>query len=96
MKTTNYILLGAAAVGAWLLAKANKAVSGIGATQWEYAKWELDRAGIDLNQDFFVLGSWDVSKVVEIMKRAGYRPSKNAPGSPARMFWYAMQRKFGY
>jgi len=58
------------------------------------AKTLLKARGIDVGaRDFFTLSSSDVSALVEVAKAAGYRKSKNAPGSTARMFYQYLGRK---
>lgn len=56
------------------------------------AKLMLRDDGIDFAADFHVLRSSDVDKIVDVAKRAGYRKSKNAPGSTARMYFQRLQR----
>ena len=50
---------------------------------------------VDMQQDFFTLSSHDVGIVLDVAKAAGYRKSKNAPGSTARMFYSYLKRKRG-
>jgi hypothetical protein len=53
----------------------------------------LRAQGIDFSRDFFVLPSRDVGLIVDGAKAAGYRKSKNAPGSTGRMYFSLLQRK---
>jgi hypothetical protein len=53
----------------------------------------LQARGVDLDKDFFQLHSSDVGIVLDVAKAAGYRKSKNAPGSKARMFYAHLQRR---
>lgn len=91
------LLLAGAAVAAVILLNKKQQISGVGAIGYDYAKFELDREGIDLSQDFYVLNSSDLHFVWELAKKAGYRQgaSSKAQGiSYGRAFWYAMQRHF--
>lgn len=57
------------------------------------AKQLLASDDIDLNKrDYFDLSGSEVGRVVEVAKLAGYRKSKNAPGSTARMFVQHLRR----
>lgn len=58
----------------------------------QQAKATLIADGIDFRDDFDVLSSSAVSRIVEVAKAAGYRKSKNAPGSTARMFFQYLSR----
>jgi hypothetical protein len=57
------------------------------------AKALLFARGVSLNADFHALRSSDVDIVLAVAKAAGYRKSKNAPGSRARMFYSYLARK---
>lgn len=58
------------------------------------AKALLKARGVDVSaHDFFELRSSDVGIVLEVAKAAGYRKSKTAPGSTARMFYQYLGRK---
>lgn len=59
------------------------------------AKRLLSARGVDLKKDFHQLNSSDVNIVLDVAKAAGYRKSKNAPGSKGRMFFQYLQRKRG-
>jgi hypothetical protein len=59
------------------------------------AKRLLQARGVDLSEDFHALRSSDVSIVLDVAKAAGYRKSKSAPGSKARMFFSYLQKKRG-
>ncbi|MDD4984320.1 MAG: hypothetical protein PHQ43_00825 [Dehalococcoidales bacterium] len=50
------------------------------------------KAGLNLRNDYFVLSSSEVDKVLGIAKVYGYRKPKSANGSTARYFWAFMQR----
>ena len=56
------------------------------------AKQLLKSDGIDFERDFHELGSQEVQRVLEVAKLAGYRKSKNAPGSTARMYFQYLSR----
>jgi len=56
------------------------------------AKQLLLSDGIDFSQDFHALPSYEVQRLLEVAKLVGYRKSKNAPGSTARMFYQYMER----
>jgi hypothetical protein len=56
------------------------------------AKSLLEAAGIDFRKDVFTIGSSDMNLVAETAKAAGYRKSKNAPGSTARMYFQYLAR----
>lgn len=56
------------------------------------AKEMLIADGIDFRNDFHVLSSSAVSRIVDVAKAAGYRKSKNAPGSTARMYYQYLSR----
>lgn len=58
----------------------------------EQAKAMLMADGMDFTQDFHALGSVAVGRLAEVAKMAGYRKSKNAPGSTARMFYQYLSR----
>ena len=58
------------------------------------AKTLLKARGVNVGaRDFFTLSSSDVGIVLEVAKAAGYRKSKSAPGSTARMFYQYLDRK---
>lgn len=57
------------------------------------AKTMLRARGVDLNADFHALSRSDVDTVLDVAKAAGYRKSKSAPGSRARMFFQYVSRK---
>ena len=57
------------------------------------AKQILLSDDIDLNRrDFFDLSSSEIGRVLEVAQLAGYRKSKNAPGSTGRMFVQYLRR----
>jgi hypothetical protein len=49
------------------------------------------KAGIDLHKDFFVLRGSEVGDLLAIARLKGYRKSKSAPGSTARMLFRYLQ-----
>lgn len=51
------------------------------------AKAILVADGVDFDRDFHALSSAHVAWIVDVAKLAGYRKSKNAPGSTARMYF---------
>lgn len=53
----------------------------------------LKARGVNLDADFHALRSSDVDIVLAVAKAAGYRKSKSAPGSRARMFFQYLSRK---
>lgn len=56
------------------------------------AKAMLIADGMDFEQDFHALGSSAVQRLADVAKLAGYRKSKNAPGSTVRMFYQYLSR----
>lgn len=55
----------------------------------------LDVASIDIEGDFHAdISSHQASVLCELAKQQGYRKSKNAPGSTARMYFEALQRDY--
>ena len=58
----------------------------------EEAKRLIESDGIDFRRDFFQLSSSEVQRVLEVAKLAGYRKSKSAPGSTARMYFQYLSR----
>ena len=56
------------------------------------AKQLLVSDGIDLGRDFHELSSYEVGRVADLAKMAGYRKRKNAPGSTARMYFQYLSR----
>jgi hypothetical protein len=59
------------------------------------AKQLLKARGIDFKKDYFALRGSEVEIVLDVAKAAGYRKSKSAPGSKARMFYEYLDRKRG-
>lgn len=59
------------------------------------AKRMLIARGVDMKEDFHALPSSQVDIVLDVAKAAGYRKSKSAPGSKARMFFSFLQKKKG-
>jgi hypothetical protein len=53
----------------------------------------FNSAGIDPRADFHALSSSQVEVILEQARYSGYRKPKNANGSRARYFFYAVQRK---
>ena len=58
----------------------------------QQAKAMLMADGMDFQQDFHALGSSAVQALADVAKLAGYRKSKNAPGSTVRMFYQYLSR----
>jgi hypothetical protein len=58
----------------------------------EVKSWLRDQ-GISFRRDFFEMASSDVGLIVDGAKKAGYRKSKNAPGSTGRMYFQLLKRK---
>lgn len=56
-------------------------------------KRELRDEGVDFREDFFALRGDTVGLIVNGAKRAGYRKSKNAPGSLGRMYFQLLRKK---
>tara|TARA_Y100000310_G_scaffold330958_2_gene403651 strand:+ start:1183 stop:1398 length:216 start_codon:yes stop_codon:yes gene_type:complete len=54
--------------------------------------YEWRSTGIDLNEDFHRLSSDKVETILADAKSLGYRQPKNANGSRARYFFYAVKR----
>lgn len=48
--------------------------------------------GIDFSEDFHILNSNQVLALRDKAKEVGYRAPKNASGSPARCFFYYLNR----
>lgn len=59
------------------------------------AKRFAKAAGVDFSKDFHALPSSQVQTLADTAKAAGYRKSKNAPGSTARMFFQRLDRAKG-
>jgi len=58
----------------------------------QQAKAMLMADGMTFQEDFHALGSSAVQALADTAKLAGYRKSKNAPGSTARMFYQYLSR----
>jgi len=58
----------------------------------QQAKALLIADGVDFSQDFHSQDSYVVGRLEELVKAAGYRKSKNAPGSTVRMFYQYLSR----
>ncbi len=58
----------------------------------QQAKALLIAAGVDFRKDFHALDSSTVSLIADTAKLAGYRKSKGAPGSTARMYFQYLDR----
>jgi hypothetical protein len=56
------------------------------------AKALLEAAGINFRKDVFTLPTSSLSLVADTAKAAGYRKSKNAPGSTGRMYFQFLSR----
>lgn len=56
------------------------------------AKQLIQLDGIDFRRDFHELSSSEVQRILEVARLAGYRKSKNAPGSTARMYFQYLNR----
>jgi len=52
----------------------------------------LADAGVDWREDYHTLRSSEVDKVLAVAKLYGYRRSRGASGSKARMFFQMLQR----
>lgn len=57
------------------------------------AKTMAQVMGIDLEKDFFQLGSFEVGYLVELAKATKYRRPKNANGSLGRYFYAHLQKR---
>lgn len=57
------------------------------------AKQLLASDGIDFGRDFHELSSYEIQRLLEIAKLAGYRKRPDAPGSTARMFYQYLSRQ---
>lgn len=53
----------------------------------ESARSVLSTYRVPLDRNFFSFSSSEVEDIVKAAKAYGYRKSKNAPGSTARMFY---------
>lgn len=58
----------------------------------KYFKEAAINAGLDVEKDFFSLSCSEVSKVDEIRRMFKYSGRNYIGRSPARQFWYAIQR----
>ena len=58
----------------------------------QQAKAMLIADGVDFSQDFHSQDRYVVGRLEELAKAAGYRKSKNAPGSTVRMFYQYLSR----
>lgn len=58
----------------------------------QQAKAMLMADGMDFQEDFHALSSSAVQALADVAKLAGYRKSKNAPGSTVRMFYQYLTR----
>ena len=56
------------------------------------AKQLLQSDGIDFRRDFHELSSYEVQRILEIARLAGYQKRKDAPGSTARMYFQYLDR----
>lgn len=56
------------------------------------AKASMAKAGVDFREDFHALPSSQVNMLVAWAKETGYRKSKSAPGSRARMYFQKLAR----
>jgi hypothetical protein len=59
----------------------------------QQARSMLEAAGVDFRKDFHALSSADVDLILETAQLAGYRKSKSAPGSTARMYFQHLENK---
>ena len=58
----------------------------------QQAKALLIADGVDFSQDFHSQDRYVVGRLEELARAAGYRKSKNAPGSTVRMFYQYLSR----
>jgi len=57
------------------------------------AKRLLESEGIDFTRDYYAsVSTSDSVRIAEVAKMAGYRKSKNAPGSTGRMYFQYLSR----
>jgi len=56
------------------------------------AKRLLQSDGVDFGRDFHELPSYEVQRILEVARLAGYRKHKDAPGSTARMYFQYLSR----
>lgn len=57
------------------------------------AKRLLESEGIDFSRDYYAgVSTSQSSRIAEVAKMAGYRKSKNAPGSTGRMYFQYLSR----
>lgn len=59
------------------------------------AKERMERAGVNFNSDFHALPRAHVDMVLAWAKESGYRKSKSASGSRARMYFQRLARMHG-
>jgi hypothetical protein len=53
----------------------------------------LENDGLDFSKDFHALDRYDVGRLTDVAKLAGYRKRKDAPGSTVRMFYQYLSRQ---
>lgn len=94
MKTSSKIVIAAAAVGAWLLAKKKQGVSGIGGVDWYHAVWVAqNELGVDFNKSYFSHPQSTMYELANLGQRLGYRRSYDNGKSYGRAFFDALARR---
>lgn len=94
MKSISKIALVAAGFAAIALIKKTKGVSGIGAIDWDHARWRAENElGIDFSKSYFEQ-SWDsMIDLSNMGKKMGYRRSYDNGKSYGRAFYDAIKRR---
>jgi len=93
MKTNDIILLGAGFAAGRLSKKMQAGPIGAVRKISKFkAKEMAEDAGINFRNDFFTLSNSEKNTLLELAKMQGYKKSKNASGSTARMYFEYLSR----
>jgi len=88
----NIVLLGAGYFAGRMSRKTGPGIGAVKKISKYDAKIMAKNEGINFNKDFFELSNSEKNILLEIAKKQGYRKSKNAPGSTARMYFEYLNR----
>ncbi len=88
----NIVLLGAGYLAGRMSRKTGPSIGAVKKISKYDAKIMAKNEGINFNKDFFELSNSEKNILLEIAKKQGYRKSKNAPGSTARMYFEYLNR----
>jgi len=88
----NIVLLGAGYVAGRMSRKTGPSIGAVKKISKYDAKIMAKNEGINFNKDIFELSNSEKNILLEIAKKQGYRKSKNAPGSTARMYFEYLNR----